>query len=710
MKKRLVLKLAGLTLVLLLAFLLWGVATLAKIARDLPSPDQLLNREVSQSTKIYDKTGGVLLYEIHGDEKRSVITFDEIPDYVKKATIAIEDQGFYEHPAFDWRAILRAGFFNILRGRVSEGGSTITQQLAKNSFLTPERTITRKLKELILASWIEKRYSKDEILGLYLNQISYGANNYGLEAASEAYFNKPAKDLSLAETALLSALPKAPTYYSPWGSHLDELLQRKNYILEQMYKLGYIDQEQKGQAQNATLNFANPSLGSIKAPHFVLLVKDYLTQKYGEDAVERGGLKITTTLDFNLQQLAEKAVSDGAKRNSELYEGRNAALVAEDPKTGQILALVGSKDYFAAPEPKGCIPGQNCQFEGNFNVASQGLRQPGSALKPFAYLAAFKKGYSPATVVFDLPTEFSTYRDQCPLTNIDYSDDNPLCFHPQNFDQNFRGPVTLRDGLAQSINVPSVKTLYLAGLENAIKTASDFGITTLNDPSRFGLSLVLGGGEVMLLDMVSAYSVLAADGIKHKQSFLLKVEDSNGNILEIHQDEANQIFEGQSVRMINDILSDSEARAGLFQNSLNLTVFPDRQVSLKTGTTNDYRDAWAMGYTPYLTVGVWAGNNNNQPMQRRGGSILAAVPIWHDFMAGALSSFLIETFIKPDETALSEKPMLNGQYLDGNNIHSILFYVNRGDPSGAPPDNPREDPQFLNWESPVEIWRTTTKP
>ena len=473
-KKHLYSKFIGLFLFAVLGLGLAGLIFVAQLAKGLPNPEQLTNRQISQSTKIYDKTGQVLLYEIHGEEKRTIIPFDQIPDYVKKATLAVEDQNFYNHAAFDWRAIIRAIFVDLIHGKIIEGGSTITQQLAKNAFLTPEQSITRKIKELILSYWIEQNYSKDEILNLYLNQISYGANAYGIEAASQTYFSKSAKDLNLAESAVLVALPQAPSYYSPWGSHLDELESRKNYILDQMQKLGFIDEQQKQGAQNFKLQFPSSNIGSIKAPHFVMMVKDYLTNKYGEDQLEKGGLRVITTLDWPLQQLAEKVVSQGAERNTQLYQGKNAALVAQDPKTGQILALVGSKDYF------------DIANQGNFNVAAQGLRQPGSSIKPFAYITAFEKGYTPETIVFDLPTEFSSYSNICPITNINFSDNNPLCFHPEDFDGIFRGPVNLRNGLAQSINIPSVKVLYLAGLIDTIKTAHDFGITTLNDPGRYG--------------------------------------------------------------------------------------------------------------------------------------------------------------------------------------------------------------------------------
>jgi len=659
----------------------------------LPNPEQLTSRQINQSTKIYDKTGQVLLYEIHGEEKRTIITFDQIPDYVKEATLAIEDQNFYNHAALDWRATIRAITTDIIKGKIVEGGSTITQQLAKNAFLTREQTIIRKIKELILSYQIERHYSKDQILNLYLNQISYGANAYGIEAAAQTYFSKSAKDLNLSEAAALAALPQAPSYYSPWGTHKDELESRKNYILEQMKNLGFIDDQQKQEAQNLKLNFPSSNIGSIKAPHFVMMVKDYLANKYGDDELNSDGLKVITTLDWPLQQLAEKAVGEGAARNTDLYQGKNAALVAQDPKTGQILALVGSKDYFDTAN------------DGNFNVAAQGLRQPGSSIKPFVYVTAFEKGYTPETTVFDLPTEFSSYSNECPITNINFSNDNPLCFHPENYDGQFRGPISLRQGLSQSINVPSVKVLYLAGLIDTIKTAHDFGITTLNDPNRYGLSLVLGGGEVKLIDMVSAYSVFSQDGVKHRQSIILEVDDSQGRVLEKYLNQATQVIEPQYTQEINNILSDVDVRAGLFQNSLNLTTFPDWEVALKTGTTNDYRDAWSIGYTPSLVVGVWAGNNNNAPMQKHAGSILAAVPIWHDFMSQALQNQIPEFFSKPQQNDDSQlKPIIKGQYMVNGQPHNILYFVNKNDPLGPAPTNPQSDSQFLNWEVPVQNW------
>ena len=694
-KSRLWLKALAILLLLFFASTLFILAKVAQIARELPDPKQFISsRQITQSSKVYDRTGEILLYEIYGEEKRTVIPFEEIPDYVKKATVAIEDKNFYVHPAFDWRAVIRALIVNALKGRIVQGGSTITQQLAKNAFLTPERTLERKVRELILSYWIEKRYSKDEILNLYLNQVSYGANTYGIEAASRLYFNKPTKELSLAEAALLASLPKAPTYYSPWGSHTNELMQRKDYVLEQMKNIDFIDEEERQRAKSTQLEFANKNIGSIKAPHFVMMVYEYLADKYGEEFLRKGGLKITTTLDWEKQQIAEQVIAEGAKRNEELYQGKNAALIAQDPKTGQILALVGSRDYF------------DVKNEGNFNVAAQGLRQPGSAFKPFAYLTAFKKGFSPENVIFDAPTEFAANRPECPEI-VDFKNNLEDCYHPENFDKKFRGPISIRNALAQSVNIPSVKILYLANLYDTIQTAKNLGITTLNDVSRYGLSLVLGGGEVKLIDLVNAYAVFSQDGVKHNQSLILKVESVNGGAVESFSDFAVQVVDSQYVKLLNDVLSDESARQGLYQNSFNLTVFNDRQVAMKTGTSNDYRDAWTIGYTPYLTVGVWAGNNDQKPMQKHGSSILAALPIWNSFVATIIDKYPTETFNKPlsSEGEIIDKPMLNGNYqaIDGQ-IHSILYYIDKNDPLGPMPLAPDSDPQFKNWEAGVQEW------
>jgi 1A family penicillin-binding protein len=676
-----------------------GAVYIAILMRDLPTSTQFGSRKVSQSTKLYDRTGEVLLYEIHGEEKRTVVPFEEIPEFLKEATLAAEDANFYNQPAFNLKGIIRAFIVNLREGRISQGGSTITQQLARSTFLSTEKTITRKVKELILAIELESRYSKDEIFALYLNQIPYGSNAYGVEAASQTYFNKSVHDLTLPEAAIIASLPQAPSYYSPWGSHTEDLFGRVDYVLGRMVELGYTTEEEKEEVKATEVVFAPPSLGTIKAPHFSLAVKEYLVSRYGEEEAVNGGFKVITTLDWEMQQAAEEAVLNGAERNEELYNGKNAALVAQDPRTGQVLAMVGSRDYF------------DIENEGNFNVAVQGLRQPGSALKPFAYLTAFGKGFHPKSVVFDVPTEFAAQNPDCPPL-VDFENENEECFHPENFDDQFRGPVAFEEGLAHSINVPSVKVLYLAGFDDVLSTIHGFGLNTLKERGRYGLSLVLGGGEVKLIELVNAYSTLAGEGTKHEQSLILKIEDGKGNSVEEWNDESERVFESQHVRTLNQILSDTDLRGGLFQSSLPLTIFSEKEVALKTGTTNDYRDAWSIGYTPSLVVGVWAGNNDNSPMQQRGSSILAAVPIWSEFMNKTLDKYPSETFTRPALETPPPKPMLNGlsvytAIVNGASfpqIHSILYYVKKSDPLGPGPQNPEDDSQFYNWENSVTRW------
>ncbi len=677
-------------------FILWGFAGVCAILfsayavillKDLPSPEQFGTRKISQSTKIYDRTGKNLLYEMHGEERRTVIPFEEIPDFVKKSTLAAEDINFYNQPAFDWRGIVRATIVNLKEGRFAQGGSTISQQLAKNALLSPEKTITRKLRELILAIELESRYSKDQILYFYLNQIPYGSNAYGIEAASKTYFGKSAKDLSLKEAATLAAMLKAPSYYSPWGTHVQELLERRDYVVDRMVEAGFITEEEGIKGKEKEISFAPPSMGSISAPHFSLLVKEYLIQKYGEDVVMNGGLRVITTLDWDLQKIAEKTVYEGSKNNEVAYGSKNAALVAQDPKTGQVLALVGSRDYF------------DILNDGNFNVAAQGLRQPGSALKPFVYMTGFQKGFSPKSVLFDVPTEFDTRGGE-------YS------YSPENFDGITRGPVIIENALAQSLNIPAVKMLYLAGLNDSLKNIHNFGITTLKETWRYGLSLVLGGGEVKLVDIVNAYATLSQEGVRHAQVSVLRVEDSSGNILEEYHDNSSRVIDAQYPRLITNILSNPELRRPIFGSSIIYTIFPGYDIALKTGTSEDHRDAWTIGYTPSLVVGVWAGNNNNEAMIRQGSSILAAVPIWSAFLKDALKKYPEESFTKPDEVPYTPKPMINGDYIWKPSIggtvypqvHSVLFYVDKNDPLGPFPEDPQNDSQYNNWESSVQLW------
>jgi penicillin-binding protein 1C len=662
-------------------------------ATTVPTLQEISSQQISQSTKIYDRTGTVLLYQISSGPNRTVVSFDQIPQSLKNATVELEDSNFYNEPAFDWKSIVRALYEDIIHHGIVQGGSTITQQLARTAFLTLDQTITRKLKEFILAVKLNNYYSKDQILALYLNEVPYGPNISGVETASEAYFGVPVTQINLAQAALLASLPQAPSYYSPWGSHVSELIARQKFTLQKMYSAGLITKPQLTEALNYKLTFQPQSAsgigGGIKAPHFVMAVEQYLYQKYGENMVDRGGLKVTTTLNWDIQQVAQTAVTEGVARDKQLYGSTNGSLVAQDPTTGQILALVGSVNYFDTANG------------GNFDVATQGLRQPGSSLKPFVYLTGFQIGYTPDTILFDVPTEFSTY-SSCPAIP-NFNAVNAKCFHPQDFEGTFAGPLTVRNALAQSVNVPAVEMLYLVGEQKAIKNISSFGVTTLTDPNQYGLSLVLGGGAVHLTDLTEAYSVLATDGIKHAQTMILQVQDGGGNALESYQDQASTVADAQSVRLINNILSDANARAPLFQASQNLTVFSGYDVALKTGTSNDYRDAWAMGYTPSLVVGVWAGNNDNTPMKRNGSSILAAVPMWSAFLQQALPMVPNTTFAPPDSPS-EPKPILAGQPVVNGQVHTILYYVDKNNPDGPDPTNPNADPQFHNWETGVQTW------
>lgn len=686
----------------------------AAVAKDLPDVNSLDAIKIAESTKIYDRTGKILLYDIHGEEKRTIVKWDDIPQTVKDATIVAEDADFYKHSGIDFKGVLRA-FLANLRGRaIAQGGSTITQQLIKNTFLTPEKTFTRKIKEAILAIELERKYSKDEILEIYLNQIPYGSNAYGIEAAAQTFFGKNAKNLTLAETSLLTALPKAPSYFSPYGPRADELIARQQYILNRLQNLGYTGEEEARAAKSEKLNFL-PNRQAVKAPHFVMYVREYLNEKYGEDAVERVGLKVITTLDWEMQQAAEEVISEIAPQNEKQFGAKNAALTALDPKTGEILTMVGSRDYF------------DIENDGNFNVATSPNRQPGSSFKPIVYAAALQKGYTDNTVVFDVPTEFSL-DENCSLA-VDFENKDEKCYHPQNYDGKFRGAVTFREALAQSLNLPAVKVLYLAGVNETLDLAHRMGITTLQDKNRYGLALVLGGGEVKLIDLVAAYGVFAAEGWKPPVSFILKIEDSRGEIVEKYEPRRERVLDDEIALTITSILSDNSARAPIF-GEVNYLTLPDRPVAAKTGTTQNFRDAWTIGYTPSLAAGVWAGNNNGEEMTR-GGGVSAAAPIWNAFMKKVLTGKPVDEF-EPPEKIETGKPILDGQKsgqvvfkidkISGKlataftppdlveeriywgPTHTILHYVNRDNPRGAAPDNPSLDPQYENWEEGLKNW------
>ena len=602
-------------------------------AKDLPRPEVFTERQLFQSSKIYDRTGQIVLYEIYGEEKRTWVPLKDIPEYLKQAVIAAEDANFYHHFGVDLKGVARAILEDLRIGKPVYGGSTIPQQLIRSTFFSTEKTAQRKIREIILALELDRRYSKDQILEWYLNQIPFGQNTYGAEAASQTYFGKPVSEISLSEAATLAALIKSPSRLSPYGENIEELLARKDYVLDRMKTAGYLGKERAETVKKEEIKFVEKKI-EIKAPYFTLWVKQQLEKKFGEDLLVKNGLKIYTSLDYELQKIAEEAVKKGIERNKN-YNAHNAGLVVISPKSGEVLAMtVGTGDYYATPEPENCQSGVNCLFDPQFNVVTgtekNPGRQPGSALKPFVYATAFEKNYNDKTVVVDEPTNFGIWG------GIEYI--------PQNYDGLFRGPVTLRQGLAQSLNIPSVKVLlYLAGLEDSIKTAQDCGITTLKPP--FGPSIVLGGKEVNLLEITSAYGVFANDGLQVPPTSVLKIEDQFGNIIEENKKTPKRILESKVVKLINDILSDNEARAPIFGLKSPL-YFENAEVAVKTGTTQNYRDGWTIGYTPSLSVGVWVGNNNNAPMSKEPGVVLAG-PIFHEFLEKALLKYPKENFPKP---------------------------------------------------------------
>ena len=676
--------------ILLFSFLLLfvGISLFWLATIKIPSLSSLEEWRMSESTKILDRTGKVLLYDVHENTKRTVIPLDQVSQNAVRATIAMEDSRFYQHFGIDPHAIARMIWINLTNQSFSQGGSTITQQVVKNAFLTPEKTITRKIKEWIMAIKMERILSKNQILELYFNEVPYGGNIYGIEEASHAFFGKKASELTLAEAAYLAALTPAPTYYSPYGNNKDKLIEREMVVLNRMLELKVISQEEYNAAKKEKIEFQPQQLEGMNAPHFVVMVKQYLEEKYGKDAVENGGLRVTTTLDADLQLKMEDIIKKYGETNAVTYKASNAAAVGIDPKTGQVLVMAGSRDYF------------NKEIEGNFNVALSPNRQPGSSFKPFVYAAAFMKGYTPDTVLFDLLTEFNT---KCTTDGHPSSSDvkPEECYMPENYDNEYRGPMTLRDALAQSINVVAVKAFYLAGIQNSIETAKKMGITTLKNAKQYGLTLVLGSGEVSLYEMTGAYGVFANQGLKNDNVFILKVEDSQGQVLEEYKAEQKEVLPKDIALKISDILADNVARAPLYDTNSPL-YFPERQVAVKTGTTNDYRDAWIIGYTPSFVLGIWAGNNDNTPMEKKISGFIVA-PMWHDIMVEALQKLPIETFEKPEPTPTDIKPVLRGDWKSGG-AHTILTWVDKDDPLGPIPGNPGNDGQYWLWEYPIRVW------
>lgn len=619
----------------LVFFLLFSFVYLLK---ELPSPTNLTSSEnYAVSTKIFDRNQ-VLLYEIFGDENRSPIKLGELPDHVKQATIAIEDKRFYYHFGFDLTGILRASLKNFKGERV-EGGSTITQQLVKNALLTREKTVKRKLKEVFLAIITEVIYSKEEILEMYLNYIPYGGTAVGVEAAAQQYFNKPAKDLSLAEAALLAGLPQAPSKYSPFQSDQSAAKNRQAEVLRRMVEDGFITSAKAEEARSSVLEYAL-SKTDIKAPHFVFYVRDILIDRYGLEKVEKGGLRVTTTLDLNLQEATQASLTAEVEKLKNYKVSNGAGLVVK-PQTGEVLAMIGSKDYFDA------------QAEGQVNV-TLAERQPGSSIKPIMYATAFEQSVlNPGTILYDGPICFEVIGQK------------PYC--PKNYDGSFKGPVTIRQALGNSLNIPAVKALKAVGIENFIAQANKMGITSWQDPSRYGLSLTLGGGEVKMIDLAQAFGVLANQGVKTPINPILKIEDYKNHLLyennlqqkkedlnyltqhdyEKQRGELERVMNRAPAYLVSHIMQDNTARTWAFGNHSQL-VIKDQVVSVKTGTTNNLKDNWTIGFTPEFLVATWVGNNNGNPMNPYLVSgVTGAAPIWHDIMS---------LLLKNKEPVWQEKP------------------------------------------------------
>jgi penicillin-binding protein 1C len=627
-----------------------AAALFAWYARDLPTPDKIVRRE-GFSTKLLDRKGE-LLYEVFVDEQRTPVRLDEVPETLKLATIAIEDQNFYSHGGFDPKGIARGFYLTIFTGRKA-GGSTLTQQLVKNVLLTSERTVARKIKEFILAVQIESKYNKDEILTMYLNEAPYGGTAWGAQAASQLYFNKDVSELDLVESAILAGMPQRPSYYTPFGNNPEAYIPRSEAVLRRMREDGYIDSdlEASAAAQLSAVAFHN-GLSGLKAPHFSLYVKQELEEIYGEELVEKGGLVVTTSLDYELQKLAETIVAEEIAEVEDLEISNGAAMVI-DSNSGEILSMVGSKDFFAD------------DYDGQVNVVMS-QRQPGSAIKPVTYATAFAQGYTPAHMLMDVRTEFPSGTGEA--------------YVPVNYDGAYRGPVQLRFALGSSLNVPAVKLLALVGVEEMLTTAYEMGFTTLEPTNenmrRFGLAVTLGGGEVRLIDLVSAYSAFSNGGVKTTPISVLKVEDRDGKVLFEHQPvERDRVLDEGVAFLINHVLSDNNARLLTFGANSYLNM--GDSIAVKTGTTNDKRDNWTIGWTDQAVVGVWVGNNDNSPMRQVASGVTGSSPIWRRIMVEVNKSIPPEGFSPPGTVEATLVDLVSG-YPAHDDYPSRSEYVIRG--------------------------------
>jgi penicillin-binding protein 1C len=639
-------------------FFIFSAATFFYVAfiRDLPNPFLLTFKLPNASTRIYDRNGE-LLYKVYEHENRTLLSLKEIPIHVQQATIAIEDQNFYEHRGLSFRGVVRAARHDLIKNEVAnitslQGGSTITQQLVKNALLTPERTIPRKIRELILASAIEMIFSKDEILNMYLNQVAYGGPAYGIEEAAEMYFGKPARTLNLAEATLLAGLPASPTTYSPFGSNPKLAKMRQKMVLNRMVADGYINQEVADQTEAEILAYA-PHAINIKAPHFVIYVKEELAKRYGQQVVEKGGLQVYTTLDLKVQEMAEAAVISNIESIKERYNVNNGSALVTRPDTGEVLAMVGSVDFFDTEE------------DGNVNLTTS-LRQPGSSIKLVNYSYAMEHaGYNPSSILMDTPVSYS----------------NPWeTYTPVNYDSKFKGPVTLRTALAESRNVPAVKVLNSYGVDKMIEQGQKMGISSWTEPEKYGLSITLGAAEVKMVDMAVVFGSIANMGTKKPLLAVKRVTDAQGRVLqdiekpknlwsklaqqayatdEDPTEKGEEVVSEHTCWQLIDILSDNAARAPEFGSRSPLLI-KERKVAVKTGTSNDFRDNWTIGFSPDYLVATWVGNNDNQPMKKIASGITGAAPMWHEIMENLTEDKPDSDFPRPEGMIEVEVCATNG--------------------------------------------------
>jgi 1A family penicillin-binding protein len=663
--------LISLSIVLMSVLLIW-VSSFT-----LPDFSTIASRQLESTSKIYDRTGKILLFAFRQKIRRTEVKKEDISPNLVKATIAIEDDKFYEHAGISLRGISRALYVNLTSDK-TQGGSTITQQVVKNALLTQERTIERKIKEVILAVKLEQTLSKDHILLMYLNDNPYGGEIYGVEEASLYYFNKHAKDLNIAESTYLAAIPKNPPLYSPYIGNRDKLEERKNLVLQRMLETGVLDEKTYSEAKKTQVTFVPKDDNASKAHHFVFYVRDYLEKKYGQDFLTEG-LSVKTTLDYEIQKevqdISKKYIDNyiktGERTNKSLDISKlNTGTVVLDPGTGQIIAMIGSRDY------------NDPNIDGKYNIATA-LRQPGSSIKPIVYAKAFENGLDPETFVFDTPTEFNT---TCPPA--DGNRREPPCYSPQNYDGGFMGGMSLREALGNSRNIPAVKILYLVGVHNVVSFAKKLGITSLTDPARYGLSLVLGGAEVSLLQLTSAYLPFAEAGVYKKPTAILEVKDKNGKVLESYEDSGYQVVSEDTAGKITSVLSDNSARTRVFGPN-NMMNFPGRDVAVKTGTTNDYKDGWVIGYSTNYVVGSWIGKNDNTPIGQVTAS-LSVVPMWHQIMTYLMNKnepgYLYKEYTRNPGV---DGPMCSA---DGNASDVIQTAINLGTFGIS-----KNDPQISRW-------------